>query len=179
MSKECCVKTKLECRWGMIDIKHPEQYHPWISARQFTKSEGRRHTFPDYKHEGRMISLFSDLEYEAYQYFCADKRVEEVFEQVALNPRITLDIADKADVQHPRDPKTGEYIVMTTDFVVYIGQGCQVVPKAYAVKPSNKLKDKRICEKLKIEKCYWDRMGVQWQIITEKSLAMFQNDVRR
>jgi hypothetical protein len=45
---------------------------------------------------------------------------------------------------------------------------------AYAVKPFEELKDKRVKEKLTIEGRYWELLGIPWSIITEENINIEQ-----
>ncbi|HEV2707631.1 MAG TPA: TnsA endonuclease N-terminal domain-containing protein [Pyrinomonadaceae bacterium] len=49
--------------------------------------------------------------------------VHDIREQFPLDLDETLAIADQLGVRHPRDPKTKDYVVMTSDFVLTIRKG--------------------------------------------------------
>lgn len=75
-------------------------------------------------------------------------------------------IAEKLGIEHPKDPKTGVDIVMTTDFVITYKD------KEFAstVKQSKELENDRILEKFEIERIYWMSHQVDLGIVTERDL---------
>ncbi|KHL96793.1 hypothetical protein QW71_05195 [Paenibacillus sp. IHB B 3415] len=81
----------------------------------------------------------------------------------------TLFIAEKLSIRHPIDPKTKYPIVMTTDMLLTIKSGEDVRFVAHSIKPSGKL-NRRVLEKLQIEKCYFEDLGIEWRLITEKQI---------
>src|SRR5207248_3352607 len=73
-------------------------------------------------------------------------------------------------VKHPADPKTKVDIVMTTDNVVTYSTDYGQIIKARSVKYEDALNNRRTVEKQLIEKTYWSRRGVEWNIVTENSI---------
>lgn len=70
---------------------------------------------------GRQHELLSDMErnYLSILEYCND--VEDIREQYPLLPiEETISIADELGIVHPKNPKTNENIVMTTDFLITI-----------------------------------------------------------
>ena len=59
---------------------------------------------------------------------------------------------------------------MTTDCFLTMREGISVVYKARTLKFEKDLNDERVIEKFEIEKCYWERQGIDWAIVTEKEL---------
>ncbi|MEW9502895.1 TnsA endonuclease N-terminal domain-containing protein [Jeotgalibacillus marinus] len=50
--------------------------------------------------------------------------IKDIREQFPLLPiEETIIIADELGIDHPKHPKTGEYIVMTTDFILTVENG--------------------------------------------------------
>ncbi|MCK0473828.1 TnsA endonuclease N-terminal domain-containing protein [Alkalihalobacillus sp. APA_J-10(15)] len=67
----------------------------------------------------RQYEFLSDLERNYFYLFEYPDSVVDIREQYPLLPiEETLLIADELGIKHPKDPKTQEPIVMTTDFVV-------------------------------------------------------------
>lgn len=168
MAKGPSIKRKLNDGRGMIDINNPDKYKPWIHCRELARGNGRRHIINDLKYPNRAIHLMSDLEEDVYYKLRENALVLELFEQVALDPRITFKICCDLGIKHPMVPIKNEPAIMTTDFVAYIdcGHGCEY--RAYSVKLSEELESERTREKLKIEQAYWEQYsGVCWSIITE------------
>ena len=55
---------------------------------------------------------------------------------------------------------------MTTDLLVTHASNLGPVDVAYTVKYDDELSQKRVLEKLEIERIYWERRGIAWRIIT-------------
>lgn len=71
----------------------------------------------------------------------------------------------------PRDPKTKDYIVMTSDFVITVRKGFGSKEQIRAVKYEEDGGKKRVEEKLEIERVYWEVVrGLDWDIVTEKDV---------
>lgn len=79
----------------------------------------------------------------------------------------TVLIAEELGYEHPKDPETGELIVMTTDFLVNMEYNNENIEIARTIKPKDDLLDRRIIEKFHIEKEFWQRKGIAWSIVTE------------
>ncbi|MGG0718921.1 TnsA endonuclease N-terminal domain-containing protein [Robertmurraya massiliosenegalensis] len=143
-------------------------YKPWLTI-QDVPSSGRVHRFIGWK-TSREHHLLSDLEFN-YLCFCdwADN-VIDIREQFPLDRELTLQIADDLGIKHPLDNKTNTTIVMTTDFFLTVREGSSIVYKARTLKFEKDLNDERVIEKFEIEKCYWERQGIDWAIVTEKEL---------
>lgn len=82
----------------------------------------------------------------------------------------TIVIADELGIKHPTDPKTGEPIVVTTDFLLTINNGQGVFEVAHTIKMKDELLKERILEKFEIEREYWRRKEIDWGIVTEKEI---------
>jgi len=97
--------------------------------------------------------------------------ITDIREQFPLLPQEeTLLIAEELGITHPKDPKTGESIVMTTDFLLTVNKGKETFEVARTIKMKDKLMDERVLEKFEIEREYWDRKGIQWGIVTEDEI---------
>lgn len=143
-------------------------YKPWLTI-QDVPSSGRVHRFIGWK-TSREHHLLSDLE---FNYFClcdwADN-VIDIREQFPLDRETTLQIAEELGIRHSMDSKTVVPIVMTTDFFLTVREGNSIVYKARTLKMEKDLNDERVIGKFEIEKCYWERQGIEWAIVTEKEL---------
>lgn len=144
-------------------------YKPWLTI-QDVPSRGRVHRFVGWK-TSREHHLFSDLEFN-YHCFCDwAENVIDIREQFPLERELTLKIAEELGINHPTDKKTNTPIVMTTDCLLTMREGTSIVYKARTLKFENDLNDERVIEKFEIEKCYWERQGIEWAIVTEKELS--------
>lgn len=162
-------------------IKKSGGHLPYITVKDLS-SVGRRHMCWCTK-QNRDIHLQSDGEYRTYQYFIHKTDVIEVREQFPLDIRETMEIAMALGIIHPRDWKTGEAHVMTTDFLIaftdlstgeisqtaysykYWDQVYQYNDKAQKVERKNH----RTWQKFEIEENYWNRRDIKWKLITEKT----------
>lgn len=160
-------KIKIQDGYGAINLEHPEEYKPWLHTRDVRSGSGKRHIIPDLVYPNRMIYLMSNLERDTYYYLRLNEKVQELFEQVPLELKETISICEELGIAHPRIPSTGEWSVMTTDFLVYFRKENSFEFQAFAVKPEKELDDQRVLEKLRVEQIYWTRKKIPWSIITE------------
>jgi len=80
-----------------------------------------------------------------------------------------LFIAQKLGIRHPIDPKTKHPIVMTTDMLLTVRSGEEHRFIAHSIKPSAKL-NRRVLDKLQIEKYYFKDLDIEWRLITENQI---------
>ncbi len=160
-------KGRFRQKRGRIDLQHPEKYLPWLFTRDCL-GDGTRHLLPDLFYERRVLHLMSDLEKMIYYMLRSRKNVIEVFEQYPLLPiSYTEEICERNNIRHPAYPRNNN-IVMTTDFLLIVkDENNELSYKACAVKPSSKLGEKRIKEKLFVEEMYWKERGIEFGVMTE------------
>ena len=121
---------------------------------------------------GRVHHLLSQMETMYWYALDWAPSVVDIREQFPLLPiEDTLRIAERLGCRHPRHPQTRRPIVMTTDFLVTIRLHGQEHDEARAVKPSSELSNRRVCEKLDIERWYWQERGIDWGLVTEQELS--------
>jgi len=152
-------------------------YRPYLTVRKVNKV-GRRHWVRCLRQK-RDVHLLSDGERRAYSILLNTPGTLCVMEQFALDIDETMEIALESNVIHPRNFKTGEAHVMSTDFVVkrLASNQSSVVTTAYTFKYSDKIfevdgfkkkaKSHRTWEKFGIEREYWNRRQVEYRVITE------------
>ena len=118
----------------------------------------------------RIHHLLSQL--EKYFFLCLDfdPAVSDTREQFPLELKKTLLIAADLGYKHPES--NGWPSVMTTDFY-FCRNG---VWQAVAVKPSDEVSKKRVAEKLEIERVYWEREGIDWEVKTELDINLDEAD---
>ncbi len=142
-------------------------YRPWHEVQDFP-SQGVIHRPLGIK-TGRVHHLFSDLEFKIFLIYDILIRILDIREQFPLLPlEETLEIARKIGVEHPTDPATGYPVVMTTDFLLKLKLGYEIVFHARTVKYRKDLADPRVREKFRIERIYWRRRGIDWGYVTEE-----------
>lgn len=148
---------------------HFSEYKPWLTIHD-VPSQGVVTRIKGWK-SGRLHHYFSEHFELAHHYqmewaeTCYDIR-----EQYPLLPlEKTLFIAEKFGVKHPIDPKTKHPIVMTTDMLLTMQNEEDVKFIAHSIKPKSKL-NKRVLEKLEIEKAFFKDAGIGWSLITEHQI---------
>jgi predicted transposase YbfD/YdcC len=141
-------------------------YKPWITI-QDVPSLGRATRLKGVK-VPRQFEFLSDLERNYFYLLEYSDRVVDIREQFPLLPiEETIVIADELGIKHPMNPKTGEPIVLTTDFLVTISENHQHSHLARTLKYKDELMNERVLEKFEIERVYWERQEVDWGIVTE------------
>ena len=156
------------------------KYRPYITVRK-VNTIGRRHWgFCPIQH--REEHLLSDGEFRIKTKLIWQPGTFKVLEQYALDINETLDIAVDKNYIHPRNWKTCEAYVMTTDFVVHRyrkNKPTEVEIIAYTFKYWNQIyktlpdgtvvnKRMRTWQKFAIEEEYWRRRGVTYRVVTER-----------
>lgn len=146
-----------------------DRYKPWIKI-QDVPSLGRSSRIRGIK-TGRQHELLSDMERNYFFFLEYSDKVEDIREQFPLLPiEETILIAKELGIEHPKHPETGEFIVMTTDFLVSINYNNQFYDVARTIKSKDDLMNKRILEKFEIEKQYWENKCINWGIVTEAEI---------
>jgi hypothetical protein len=147
-----------------------DDYNPWLHI-QDVASLGLVTRIRGWK-SGRVHHLLSLLELRYFFILDWSSEVLDVREQYSLLPlEETLAIAEACGVKHPKDPRTKQPIVMTTDFVVTISVDGKDVDQARTVKYAGDLNSQRVLEKLEIERRYWEARNVDWKIVTEQQVS--------
>lgn len=171
------AKRKRENSLSIINRKISEgrgfnkknEYKPWLQI-QDVPSIGTSSRTKGIK-TGRIQHTLSELESNVLLILDWDDSVTDIREQFPLlKLEDTKRIADEFKIKHPKDPKSKEFIIMTTDFLITKKENGLVHDEAIAVKYSKDLTNKRVLEKLNIEKVYWQRRGIKWRTITEKDI---------
>lgn len=167
MVLEINIQKHLKKGYGKGDLK---DYKPWIKVNHFS-SLGRSHRLYGLK-TGRVHHLFSDLEVNLFNILDFSDDVLDIKEQYPLldlgNPSIeeTKRIAALLGIKHPQHH--GNNIVITTDFLITLKKNKKII--ARTVKPYTHLSE-RTLEKFEIERSYWNCLGVEWAIVTDKELS--------
>lgn len=146
---------------------HGKDYDPYIKVHEIP-STGRVSRPTGWK-TGRTHHILSGLECRLFYLFEWAPEVIDIREQFKLHLEETRVIADELGIQHPIDPKTREWFVMTTDFVLTLATGGDI---AVSAKYEEKVSSRRVAEKLEIERVYWEKHNTPWKLATEKKLPM-------
>lgn len=146
-----------------------KNYKPWLTVAD-VPSLGRVHRVFCTKTE-REHHLMSDNEYYAFLLQWWDDSVLDIREQYPLLDRKeTLEIAARNGITPPKDPVSRALWVLTTDLVLTVRTDSGNKTVAYAVKEAKALEDERTLQKLEIERRYWERRKVKWQILTNEQV---------
>ncbi|MBX4263778.1 TnsA endonuclease N-terminal domain-containing protein [Clostridium estertheticum] len=146
-----------------------DRYKPWIKI-QDVPSLGRSSRIRGIKTR-RQHELLSDMERNYFYFLEYSDKVQDIREQFPLLPiEDTMLIAKELGIEHPKNPETGEFIVMTTDFLVSINFNNKFYEVARTIKSKDELMNKRILEKFEIERKYWERKGINWGIVTDEEI---------
>ncbi|MBD2088830.1 TnsA endonuclease N-terminal domain-containing protein [Microcoleus sp. FACHB-1515] len=128
-------------------------YKPWLTG-QDVSVDSFSVRIKILEPSGRRYEALSLLEADYFKILSWLPNVVELREQYPLLPlETTQEIARKLGVEHPSFE--GEPIVMTTDALISLQGSIGIFDVARAVKPSKKLGDPRVIEKLEIERHYW------------------------
>lgn len=150
-------------------------YKPWLRV-QDVPSTGRSRKVHGLK-TGRIHHVLSDLEYAYLLALEFSERVVDIREQFPLLPIAPIqDCARRHNIRYPRYAGTHVPYVMTTDFVVTLKaddgshrEFARTVKYEDELSPGRGLA--RTLEKLELERSYWLARGVDWKIVTERSVA--------
>nr|WP_243458151.1 TnsA endonuclease N-terminal domain-containing protein [Sporosarcina sp. Te-1] len=101
----------------------------------------------------RQHEFLADLERNYFYLTEYSNLIVDIREQFPLLPlEETIIIANELGINHPTDPKTGDLIVMTTDFLLTVNKGQDVTEVARTIKIKGKLLKERVLEKFEIER---------------------------
>jgi len=142
------------------------EYKSWIRIQDFS-SQGIVSRVKGRK-SGRIHHLMSNNELAYFYLLEWSDEVVDIREQYPLlNLGSAIDAATKAGIKYPVDKVSGFPYVLTCDFMITTAQGL----KARTIKMSSELSQKRVLEKLEIERRYWAELGIDWKIVTEKEMS--------
>lgn len=137
---------------------------PWCQVHDFG-GRGRKHNMPSQVFK-RSRHALSQIEANLICVVEMASNISDSREQFPLDPAQTKLIASQMKIPHPISPdKKSE--IMSTDLLIDYENTTQ---RAIAVKSSSDLNDKRVIEKLQIEREYWKLKGVKWNLVTERDL---------
>lgn len=152
MSWKISQKTKKQRKMGTGE---GASYIPYITTSEFN-SLGTTSVIRDWK-TGRGVHCLSQGEALWYYILRWDDDNVDIREQFPLDNKITVQIAKELGIKHPRK----ESYIMTTDFIVTKSNGSLM---AYSIKPTKDI-DERTLQTLCIEKLYWDKRHVPFQLL--------------
>ncbi|WP_052221458.1 heteromeric transposase endonuclease subunit TnsA [Clostridium homopropionicum] len=144
-------------------------YTPWLKPHEFG-SLGRTHRIRGWK-VNRIYYFMSDLELYYFLLLQWNENVIDIREQFPMNLIDTVRIAKDLGIKHPpHNKKSGNEVIMTTDFIITIKSNDGLKDIVRTVKSKKDLKNQRVLEKLSIEKEYFKNKGLNWGIVTEEQI---------
>ena len=141
-------------------------YQPYLKTHQALGTSGVKSRILGRK-SGRIHHLLSQVEVKVFRLLEWSDLVTDIREQFALDPAMTIRIAEAKKFKHPTVPATNKLAVMTTDFLVTL-QGDK--HEAISVKLPGDLAKSRTLEKAEIEKEFWRGRGIPWRLVTPGEL---------
>jgi len=159
MGKEISDDTRKKQGRG---LGSKDTWTPWVQVHDFG-GVGRKHHIPSQVFNRPRHAL---SQIEANLIYCVEmaENVDDSREQYPLDLSETKLIASQLGIKHPISPD-GKREVMSTDLLIDYKDHMQ---RAVAIKSCADLVDKRVIEKLQIEKIYWNSKGVKWSLMTER-----------
>ena len=140
-------------------------YKLWIRVQDFS-SLGTVSRIYSYK-TGRVHHLLSNNELHYFYLLERSEKINDIREQFPLSDvRMAMDAAASAGIAYPTDRVSGFPYVMTCDFMLTTKSGL----KARTIKQATELTNSRVIEKLEIERRYWQNIGVDWKLVTDKEI---------
>lgn len=119
---------------------------------------------------GRTHHYLSSGEFSVHLLAEYSRTIVDIREQYALLPwEETQEIAAKLGIKHPVIPFTKTPSVLTTDLLLSFKEPDGVRLVAISFKLEKDL-TRRTLEKLLLERAYWNRRGITWQLVTDKNL---------
>jgi hypothetical protein len=152
-----------------------KDYIPWIKVQDFS-SKGRSHRIAGWKTK-RVHHLFSDQEKRMFFLLEWSDIVMDIREQYPLSDlNLTLDIATRMNVKYPINSKNQTPYILTTDFMITCVINGELCHKARTIRSTKELENKRTLEKLEIERRYYQHLGIDWAVVTEKGIPKILAD---
>ncbi|WP_067515884.1 TnsA endonuclease N-terminal domain-containing protein [Endozoicomonas ascidiicola] len=151
-----------------------DDYKPWLRVQdvpsiglaskiQGMKANREHHTLSKLETEFFFLAEFSDV-------------VIDIREQFPLLPLdLTVKISKTISVSHPVVPGTDTMHLMTTDFLLTCFDNEKQWHIAVSVKSEKDLRDKRVLEKLEIERLWWELLGVEFVLFCGTSETSIQS----
>jgi hypothetical protein len=139
-----------------------KEYKPWLLVSD-VPSTGREHRVFWCRTE-REHHFLSDNEFRAFLSLAWLENVIDIREQFPLDRSETMQIASRLGIRHP--VVGGTILFLTTDLLVTVMKGDQLMLFAYAIKEDKDRSKERVKELLEIESCYWWARGISWDVLT-------------
>mgnify|MGYP000438575985 CR=1 FL=1 len=164
-------KRSLKNKYGVGEGKY---YKPWLRV-QDVKSKGVRSQIFGLK-TGRIHHTLSSIETELFYLAEYSDSVIDIREQFPLFPiNLSIKIAEALGIDHPAHPETKVPIIITTDFLLTRLIDGEIVFEAISVKPEDELDERRVLEKLEIERVWWELLGIKFSYFVGSHITQIQS----
>ncbi|MFZ5969410.1 MAG: TnsA endonuclease N-terminal domain-containing protein [Bacillota bacterium] len=146
------------------------EYKPWIEIYD-CPSIGKVRRIKGWK-TNRVHHFLSSLESNYFYMLEWSDNVVDIREQFPLDLEITMEIAAIQKIRYPLDPVSRYPNVQTTDFLITKEYEDSSKLLARTIKYEKDLDKRRVREKFRIEKLYWQERKIDWGVVTEKSFSL-------
>lgn len=166
MANHISYETKIQQNRGK---GNGENYQPWFRVGEKNqsingqKSRGNGHRIKGLKSK-RSHHLLSDAELMIFMVLDLNPQIIDIREQFPL-----LDIATAKTISNElgvKYPNHSENHILTSDFFIDFKNGEQ---KAITYKPLSNI-SRRQLELFQIEKSYWEKLGISWELMTDRDI---------
>ena len=155
-------------------IGQGSDYKPWLRI-QDVPSPGTRSLIFGRKTR-RDHHMLSSIESEHFYLAEFSDSVVDIREQFPILPlNYTQKVASTLGIQHPTHPKTKEHIIMTTDQLLTLDSPQGISFHAISVKPEKESDNRRVLEKIDIERVCWELLGVNFSYYAGNELSKCQS----
>jgi hypothetical protein len=142
-------------------------YLPWIRIQDFSSLGMVSRIYSNKTNRVHHFLSRNELRY-FYLLEWSDKVLDIREQYPLLDMELATDVALKAGIKYPKDNISGFPYVLTCDFMITTSDGL----KARTIKCTSELKNKRTLEKLEIERRYWQELGIDWRLVTEREIPV-------
>ena len=121
---------------------------------------------------GRVAVHFSTFECDVRACYEYARGYRGCDEQFPLDRERTRSIARRLGITHPRDPKSGVDIVITTDLVVHLAlPNGQKIRLPRSCKTAGDITNFNQAEHAEIERRYWEEEGDHWKLVLDTQIS--------
>jgi hypothetical protein len=148
-----------------------KDYKPWLTVQDFP-SKGRCSRIFGWK-TGRIHHLFTDSETRYFYLLEWEDAVIDIREHFPLLDYIEW-VQERDDLRFDMftDKKSGTPYIISTSFLITLkAQGGKTGYMARSLKAASELEKRISLERLEIERRYWEAMGIDWGIVTNKDIS--------
>ncbi len=144
-------------------------YKPWLDVHDFP-SKGNVSRCKGLKTR-RVHHFMSSNETRFFYLLEWIDKIVDIREQFPLLDREdAMKMAEIKGIRYPVDIESRVPLILTTDFLITLYENGRRYDIARTIKSSTELDKPRVLEKYEIEKCYWEKRGIDWGIVTEREI---------